>query len=316
MCMERFGHRVVRRQQALGAGYSDEEIRRRYTRGEWQRLGHGAYIDAAAMSGLGASARHLLAVDAVLPALAPDAVLSHCSAAVIHGLPVWQAPLDRVHVTRDRPSGGRAGSGVVVHASRLHGSTTTVDGYRVTSPARTVVDLACAFGIESAVVAGDAAARASTASPAELEAEVSRATGRRGVQAARRAVALVDARSESVGESRSRVLFAEHGLPTPSLQHEFRDDSGHFLARADFFWDEFGVIGEFDGRVKYGRLLRPGQKPGDAVFAEKLREDALRALGWGVVRWTWADLDTPTALAARIHRALHSRTAVRDPHGR
>ncbi len=42
-------------------------------------------------------------------------------------------------------------------------------------------------------------------------------------------------------------------------------------------------MGEFDGRIKYGRLLRPGQEAGDAVFEEKRREDAIRDEGWKVV---------------------------------
>ena len=57
------------------------------------------------------------------------------------------------------------------------------------------------------------------------------------------------------------------------------------------------MLGEFDGRVKYGRLLRPGQEPGDAVFEEKRREDAIRDEGWGVVRWVWSDLQVPHRLA-------------------
>lgn len=40
------------------------------------------------------------------------------------------------------------------------------------------------------------------------------------------------------------------------------------------------------------------------VFEEKLREDALRALGLTVVRWTWADLADFGAVARRLHRAL------------
>jgi hypothetical protein len=64
------------------------------------------------------------------------------------------------------------------------------------------------------------------------------------------------------------------------------------------------VVGEFDGRVKYGRLLRPGQGPGDAVFEEKRREDAIRDEGWGVVRWTWGDLVVPERLDQRVRRAL------------
>jgi hypothetical protein len=64
------------------------------------------------------------------------------------------------------------------------------------------------------------------------------------------------------------------------------------------------VVGEFDGRVKYGRLLRPGQDPGDAVFEEKRREDALRAEDWAVVRWTWADVERPGRLSRWLQRAL------------
>ncbi|MGY1639850.1 hypothetical protein ACI782_01795 [Geodermatophilus sp. SYSU D00703] len=64
------------------------------------------------------------------------------------------------------------------------------------------------------------------------------------------------------------------------------------------------MLGEFDGRVEYGRALKPGQDPGEAVFEEKRREDALRDEGWGVVRWTWADLTPGGVVAHRVDRAL------------
>lgn len=65
-------------------------------------------------------------------------------------------------------------------------------------------------------------------------------------------------------------------------------------------------MGEFDGRIKYGRLLRPGQDPGEAVFAEKVREDALRDEDLGVVRWLWTDLANFAPVADRLRRA-HAR---------
>ena len=77
--------------------------------------------------------------------------------------------------------------------------------------------------------------------------------------------------------------------------------------RCDFCWEEYATVGEFDGRVKYGRLLRPGQDPGDVVFAEKRREDELRDLGREVARWVWDELETFDAVAARIHRAFARR---------
>jgi hypothetical protein len=61
-------------------------------------------------------------------------------------------------------------------------------------------------------------------------------------------------------------------------------------------------VGEFDGKIKYGRLLRPGQDAGEVVYAEKLREDALRDTGLSVVRWTWQDLETFDEVATRLRR--------------
>ena len=39
-------------------------------------------------------------------------------------------------------------------------------------------------------------------------------------------------------------------------------------------------------------------------FAEKQREDALRDLGWQVVRWLWADLYRPGVIRDRVLRAF------------
>ena len=42
----------------------------------------------------------------------------------------------------------------------------------------------------------------------------------------------------------------------------------------------------------------------DVVWAEKVREDLLRDLGWFVVRWTWDDLWRPGLVATRVQRAF------------
>ena len=68
--------------------------------------------------------------------------------------------------------------------------------------------------------------------------------------------------------------------------------------------EEFRTLGEFDGKEKYGRYLKPGQTVADAVFAEKRRGDALRDLGWQIVRWIWADLYHPQELRRRLERAF------------
>ncbi len=73
------------------------------------------------------------------------------------------------------------------------------------------------------------------------------------------------------------------------------------IARADFAWPELGVFVEFDGRIKYGRLLAPGQSVADVVDAEKRREEEIcRLTGWRCVRVVWADLERPARTAQRI----------------
>ena len=79
------------------------------------------------------------------------------------------------------------------------------------------------------------------------------------------------------------------------------------MARCDFGWEEHRTVGEFDGLVKYGRLLKPGQTAGEVVHAEKYREDAVRDLGWSMVRWGSPDLQRERLLADRIRRAFARR---------
>ena len=125
----------------------------------------------------------------------------------------------------------------------------------------------------------------------------------------------LDGCSESVGESRSRVALAALGFDVPRLQAALLDADGRFLGRVDFLFDDADVVGEFDGKIKYGKYLREGQDPGDAVFAEKQREDAIRDAGWEVVRWTWKDLSNPDVIGARIRRAFRRRCGRPRPLG-
>jgi hypothetical protein len=116
----------------------------------------------------------------------------------------------------------------------------------------------------------------------------------------------------SPGETPSRLAIHRAGLPAPELQYLVRTEGGVVLGQVDFWWDEFATAGEFDGRAKYGRLLRPGQDPGDVAFAEKVREDALRADGREVVRWIWPELSSFDGVARRI-RAAFARGVRRQP---
>ncbi|GMA86357.1 hypothetical protein GCM10025868_16070 [Angustibacter aerolatus] len=64
------------------------------------------------------------------------------------------------------------------------------------------------------------------------------------------------------------------------------------------------MLGEFDGAVKYGRLLRPGQDVGDVVLAERRREQALERAGWVVVRFTWREVHDADLVGRRLAAAV------------
>lgn len=85
------------------------------------------------------------------------------------------------------------------------------------------------------------------------------------------------------------------------------DEGGALVGRADGGYLDCGVLLEFDGKIKYESLLRPGESASDAVVREKQREEALTALGWLVVRVTWAELPHANLLVNRIRMAIDSR---------
>jgi very-short-patch-repair endonuclease len=86
--------------------------------------------------------------------------------------------------------------------------------------------------------------------------------------------------------------MANEGLPEPRLQVVIRDEHGRLVGRVDFLLSGQLIV-EFDGAQKYG-------EGAEAILAEKVREDRLRARGYRVVRTSWGDLDHPRATADRI----------------
>jgi hypothetical protein len=178
-----------------------------------------------------------------------------------------------------------------------------LDRIPVTSLARTVADIGRLLPLDQATAAGDRALRDGLR-PADLEVVLDRCRRWPGIARALLMARLLDRGSESAGESVSRIRMHEAGLPAPEPQLSVHDDRGRLVGRADFGWRQQKVLGEFDGRVKYGRLLKPGQRVEDVAYREKLREDALRDLGWRVVRWTWGDLYPGEVMVGRLQRAL------------
>jgi hypothetical protein len=229
----RVTERIQRTAELRAAGYDKNAVRRMVRAGILTRLCRGAYTDGAPDD---LHARHRLLIRAALGELAPAAVASHVSAAVLHGLPTWALRLDRAHVTFARRSGGRRDDRLYVHTAPVRpDEIVVIDDKRLTTAARAVVDIARTAEFAPAVAVADAALRLDArpyreldrverpalpgaVTRAELDAALRRATGWPGVPDARRAVGLADGRAESVGESRSRVAIALAGLPPPELQ--------------------------------------------------------------------------------------------------
>ena len=290
--------------ELIARGFTATEIARLVRDERLAKLRRGAYALPLPPDST-PSVLHRALISAAVLQVSDHAVVSHISAAILHGLPTWNDQLDRVHITRDRAGGGRIKQDLRVHGTRLAAyETTLVDGLPVTTLARTVLDLACAGALERAVAVGDAALRLGMP-PEDLVRLVDEAKGRHGAARARQTAALIDAAAESPGESVSRVRFRRWGLPIPVLQYVVRDVRGTFVARGDMGWPELGTIGEFDGDAKYGpEFLKPGQTAQQAILDEKRREERIRELGWQVVRWSWADLARQQELTDRLRAAF------------
>jgi hypothetical protein len=294
---------LTSRAQWLAAGFSGDELRGLLRTGRLTPVRRGSYVQGGLPDDV--LARHLLQIRAAVGELASDAVVSHVSAAVLHSLRIWGVPLDRVHVTRRRATGGRRGALVHVHSATLDPlEIVMIGGIAVTSLARTVADLGRMLSFEPAVVFCDSAmfhARSDRVEVADVLDVLDHEPRRPGTRAARRMLSFSTSLSESVGESRSRVAIAAAGLPPPVLQWEVRAAAtGAFIGRVDMGWPQYRTVGEFDGLVKYGRPLRPGQDVAEVLVAEKVREDALRDEDLGVVRWIWEDLTDFGPTARRI----------------
>ncbi len=242
----------------------------------------------------------------------PDLVVSHRSAALAHGLPVSADARPAVHLTRRALSGARRSSNRRVHAGPvLPDEVVTVCGLAVTAIPRTLVDLARERDGRDALAAADAALHRRLVRPEAVQASLLASRNRTGIGRARRLLGLADGRSESFGESALGLVMIEIGLPLPELQVVVRDRVGTSLGRVDFAYPAFDLIIEFDGDLKYGVLVPPGETVRDVVMAERKRERRMQEAGFIVIRIVWSDLLDLDVLARRIREAMvRGRRAV------
>jgi predicted transcriptional regulator of viral defense system len=264
-------------------------------RGVLVRVRRGVYVLHAAWDPLSPEQRHVVAMRALAAASGPPLAFSHWSAAVALGLPVLdRRRLASVHLTAVRDE-RRTLHGTAVHEFEIgRGELTRVGELLVTTPARTVVDVAGASPFREGVVTADGAMHRGVRRAALQEAAVLAGFRRAAVRIAD-VLAFAHPDAESAAESESRTSMLLLGIAPPVLQHRFFDRRG-FVARSDFWDPERRIAGEADGMKKFLDPALATEGAGMAVWEEKRREDRLLGCVHRLARWGYREARSVTLL--------------------
>lgn len=301
---------LLRYDDLRSAGHSARAVATAGRTGTLVRVRPGVYVDARSWSGATPEARVIARARSLALISAVPPVFSQETAAAIHGLPLFRANPDRVHVIAPDGRPGAA-SGVIRHRGTIaDDDVVEADGLRFTRLARTIADIARTASLEQSVTVADAALRRLCVPRAgeylrdraeafrETVLEITRKSAH-GQSRARRALAFADGRAQLPGESISRIRLHELGFRTIDLQVELPGPRGSAFY-VDLEFDE--GFGEFDGTMKYvdGRLT-DGRTTAEIFDREKQREDWIRGHTQRTyVRWGWPHISTPRALAERL----------------
>lgn len=279
------------RPEALRWGLTDNDLVGGIRSGQVERLTRGVY--GLPQTGQTPEQRHAWRARAILRSR-PDAWAGARSALALAGLPLVDADLDHVvlhTVSKEQYSG----PDTVTYPLPPDEPEIIVDGARSVSLETAIFQTIARDSPQTAIAAADAALHRGLVNMASLEATHAR-LGRLATRG-RHLLTSVDPRSESPGESIARLVITDLGHHVAS-QVEIRTPTGELIGRVDLLIDGI-VIAEFDGAVKYERA-----EGRDALIREKRREDALRALGYVVIRITWSDLFLPGRIRLLIENAL------------
>ena len=285
---------VFSRAHAIRSGETDKSLAQAQRAGVIVRLRRGMYVSAPTYSACDRAGRHLLLARAALAAQQGDVVLTGVSAAALHGFALHDQDLSVAHLLRlDSGAGRRAAQASHHHQlpPATESETGVFRGVRAVTPARAVWEVACMSSLEGAVVTADAALHLDPSLAEGLDDLQSRFSRTRGSRTARLAVRLADGRSESPGESVTRVQFHRYDIPMPEPQFEVYDASGRLVGRSDFGWDEYRHLAEFD--------------------------DAMRAYRWGMTRLVWSIVmpDRAARTMAELRAALRQSRRLYVPVG-
>jgi hypothetical protein len=271
-------------------------------RGELVRIGWGYYAtaDLAELIPALPAGGLFLSAAAAAAALGPSAVVSHETAALLHGLSLLGPPPAALMITRPPGAGSRSGKpGVRIHCAALPAEHVGGRlGVPVTTVPRTVIDLARALDFRAGVVVADSALQQKLTSQKELRAVIAACPRWRGVRTASQVVEFADGGAESPLESLARIVFRDGGLPPPELQVEIRD--AEFIGRVDFLWRKFRTIAEVDGAAKYDDR--------NLAMRQLRRDKRLREAGYEVVHFDWKEINgDPGYVLAALRAAFEQR---------
>jgi uncharacterized protein DUF559/putative AbiEi antitoxin of type IV toxin-antitoxin system len=288
-------HGVVARRQLVAMGVGNRAIGARRSRGILDPLHRGVY--AFGHRRLSIEGRWMAAVLAA----GPGAVLSHRDAAALHGM--RRAPQSR-RVTVTTAADVQA-PGLWVFARRTLDpeDVAVVRGIPVSSPARTLVDLAPMLTAAQLAATLGEADRRGLLDAAAVERALRRARGRHG-QGHRRLRAALDAHrvagvvlARSELEERFLDLTLRAGLPRPLLNAP----AGGF--EVDALWPAARVVVELDGWAHH--------KERAAAARDRDKTNRLQVAGYLVLRFLHGDVvGRPAAVAAAIRDALQSTSTV------
>ena len=248
-------HGVVERAQLNALGFTNGAIQRRVAAGRLHRLHRGVY--AVGHTVLSRNGAYLAAV----LACGPHALLSHRSAAALWGLRPSDAP--RVDVTVPHTSGVRTTHAIAVHRPLRTPEPMTHAGVPVTTPGRTLADLALALPRRQLENAVEAAERLHL----HVEIDDDHPGAKRLDEIAYDDLPFT--RSEL--EDAFLELCARHGIPRPLV------NSVQAGVEVDFCWPDHRLIVETDGRHHQTRA---------AFERDRARDARPTALSWRVMRFT------------------------------
>lgn len=246
-----------------------------------------------------------------LCAATPGAWISHLTAAVVLGLwlPTWFRDCRELHLSKPRNLPPVRREGVVGHTVlAFDGEIMMLDGMRISTPARTWLDLASLVPLEDLVAVGDQLIRLprpgleDRAEPwstlPELQEMLRRHPKLKGIVKARAAVELIRPGADSAPETFLRLALTAAGLPEPELQLRIVKDDPYSPA-ADLGYRAHRIAIQYDG----GHHLTREQQSRD-----NRRDETFNAAGWRYFKFNADDL------AHDFHRAVDQvRLALKSP---